>query len=101
MLDSRYNHSLSKRQTGRPVLEHFVLGGRYSAQDDEWADWSTSPQVYLAQWPVQSLGWRMGRLVNQSPSISCSVVGTVPRMENGQTGQPVPKYILLGGRYSP
>ena len=43
----------------------------------------------------------MGRLVNQSPSISCSVVGTVPRMANGQTGRPVLEYFMLGGRYSP
>jgi len=43
----------------------------------------------------------MGRLLNQSLSIYCSVVGTVPKMANGQTDRPVLEYILLGGQYSP
>jgi len=43
----------------------------------------------------------MGRLVDQSSSIYCSVVGTIPKMANGQTSQPVHEYILHGGQYSP
>jgi len=50
---------------------------------------------------VQSPGCRMGELVGQSPSVSCSVVGTVPRLSNPRTGRPVPQRIMLGGRYSP
>jgi len=43
----------------------------------------------------------MDRLVDQSPSISCSVVGTVPRLLDGRAGRPVLEHIMLGGRYSP
>jgi len=43
----------------------------------------------------------MGRLVDQYPSLSRSVVGTVPRMSNRQTSRPVPEHVMLGGRYSP
>jgi len=43
----------------------------------------------------------MGRLVDQSPSMSCSVVDTVPRMSNGPTSRPVPEHVMLGVRYSP
>jgi hypothetical protein len=78
-----------------------MLGGRYSLQDVEWADWSTSPRACHARWLVQSQGCRMGRLVDQSPRMSCSVVGTVLRMSNGQTGRPVPEHVMLDGRYSP
>jgi len=43
----------------------------------------------------------MGELVDQSPSHSCSVVGTVPRLSNGRTSRPVPEPFVLGSRYSP
>ena len=92
---------LSKEQTGRPVPEHIMLGGRYSPQDIDKADWSTCPRAYHARWSVQSPGCRKRRLVDQSPSISCSVVGTVPRMSHRQTSRLVPECIMLGGRYSP
>jgi len=78
-----------------------MLGGWYSPQDVEWADWSTSPRACHARWSVQSPGCRMGRLVDQSLSMSCSVVGIVLRLSNGQTGRPVPEHVMLGGRYSP
>jgi len=76
---------ISNGQTGGPVPERLMLGGRYSPQDIKWADWSTSPRASHAWWSVQSSGYQMGRLVDQSPSISCSVVGTVPRISNGKT----------------
>jgi len=94
MLVSRCNHSLSKRQTGRSVPEHFVLGGRYSPQDVEEEDWSTSPRAFHARWSVQSPRCRKSRLVDQSLSISCSVVGTVPRMLKRQTGRLVPEHFM-------
>jgi len=65
------------------------------------ADWSTSPRAYNARWSVQSPDLQTGRLVDQSPSIQCSVVGTVSRSPNWQTGRPVPEHTVLGGRYSP
>ena len=101
VLGGRCSPRLSRGQTGRPVPEHLMLGGRYSPQDVEWVDWSTSPRACHARWSVQSPGYRMDRLVNQSLSMSCSVVGTVLRMSNGQTGRPVPKHVMLGGWYSP
>jgi len=41
-------------QTGRPVPEHTVLGGRCSPQISKLADWTTSPPAYSARWSVQS-----------------------------------------------
>ena len=101
VLGGQWNHRLSRGRAGRPVPEHLTLGGRYSPQDAKWTDWSTSPRASHARWSVQSPGCRMGRQVDQSPSMSCSVVSTVPRMSNGQTGRPVPEHVMLGGRYSP
>ena len=72
VLGGRCSPRLSRGQTGRPVPEHLMLGGRYSPQDVEWADRSTSPRACHARWSVQSQGCRMGRLVDQSPSMSCS-----------------------------
>jgi len=43
-------------QTGRPVPEHTVLGGRCSPQISILADWTTSPQAYSAWWSMQSPG---------------------------------------------
>jgi len=85
-------------QTGRPVPEHTVLDGRYSSRF-HWTDWSTSPRAYRTQWSVQ-FPVSLGRLVDQSLSIPCSVVGTVPGFI-GQTGRPVPVHTVLRGRYSP
>ena len=78
-----------------------MLEGWHSPQDIKWADWSTIPRASHAQWSVQPLGYQMGRLVDQSPSISCSVVGKAPRISNGQTGRPVPEHLMLSGRYNP
>ena len=77
-----------------------MLGGRYSPQIIDWANWSASPRAYHARWSVQSPDYRLGEVVGQSPSISCSVVGTVPGLSIGRTGRPVPEHIMLGGRYS-
>ena len=65
------------------------------------AGWSTSPRAYGAWWSVQPPDLQAGGLDDQSSSIECSVVGAVPRFPNWQTGQPVPKHIVLGGRCSP
>ena len=92
---------LSNGQAGRPVPEHITLSGRYSPQTFKWAGWLTSPRAYKARWSVQSPNFQMGRLVDQSPSIQCSVVGTVRKLSNGQAGRPVPKHTILGGRCSP
>ena len=78
-----------------------MLGGRCSSQTLNLAGWSTSPRAYGAQWSVQSLGSQTGRLVDHSPSLRRSVVGTVPRFSNWKAGQPVPERIVLVGRYSP
>ena len=43
-------------QTGRPVPEHTVLGGRCSPQISELTDWATSPRAYSARWSAQSPG---------------------------------------------
>jgi len=66
-------------QTGRPVPEHTMLGGRCSPQISKLADWTTSPRAYRARWSVQSPDLQTGRLDDQSPSIPCSVVGAIPR----------------------
>jgi len=92
---------LLKEQTDRPVPEHIMLGGRYSQPN-----------------------CRKNRLVDQSPSMLCSVIGTVNRivkrtdwstspqafyarwpvqsteLSKEQTGRPVPEHVMLGGRYS-
>jgi hypothetical protein len=68
---------MANEQTGQPVLEYILLGGRYSPQDGEWADWSTSPRVCHARWSVQST-----------------------ELSNEQTGGPVLEYVMLGGRFS-
>ena len=65
------------------------------------ANWSTSPRAYHARWSVQSPACQLSELVDQSPSVSCSVVGTVPSLSIVRTGRPVPERIVLGGRYSP
>jgi len=78
-----------------------MLGVRYSPQIVVLANWSTSPRAFHADWLVQSPDCRLGELVGQSPSISCSVVGTVPRLSIGRTGRLVPEHIMFGGRYSP
>ena len=111
-------------QTDRPVPKRIVLSGRCSPQTFEWGDWSTSPRAYHTRWSIQSLDFWMSGLVDQSPSISCSVVGTVldfwmsglvdqspsisclvvgtvPRLPNKRAGRLVPEHIMLGGRYSP
>ena len=61
----------------------------------------TGPRARHARRLVQSLDCRGGELVDQSLSISCSMVGPVPRLSNGQTGQPVPEHIMLSGRPVP
>jgi len=91
----------SNWQAGRPVPESMALGGRYSPQVLKLAGWSTSPRAYGARWSVQSPDSQTGRLVDQSPSLWRSVVGTVPRFSNWKAGQPVPERMVLGGRYSP
>jgi len=87
-------------QTGRPVPEHTVLGGRCSPQIFKLADWATSPQAYSAQWSVQSPDLQAGRLGDQSPSIHFSVIGAVPRSSSWRTRRPVPEHTVLGGRCS-
>jgi len=87
--------SLSIVRTGRPVPELIVLGGWYSPHLVDWANWSTSPRAHRAQWSVQSPVCRLGELVHQSPSVSRSVVGTVPSLSIGQTSRPVPERILF------
>jgi len=86
------------RRTGRPVPEHIMLDGRYSPQIVDWVNWSASPRACHARWSVQSPDCRLGELVGQSPSISCSVVGTVPGLSIGRTGWPVPEHIFLKNR---
>ena len=81
-------------QLNLPVLEHITLVCN-------GAGWSTSPRAYHAWWSVQSPDFQMSGLVDLSPSVSCSVVGTVPRLSNERAGRPVPERIILGGRYSP
>ena len=61
----------------------------------------SSPRAYNAWWSVQSLVLQTGRLVDQSPSVQCSVVGAVPRTPNWQTGRPVSERIVLDGQCSP
>jgi len=91
--------SVSNGQTGRLVHEHVMLSGRYSPRDVEWADRSTSPRACHARWSVQSPRSGMGRSIDQSSSMSCSVVGTVTEMSNGQIDRPVPEHVMLGGQY--
>ena len=92
---------LSDVQSYRPVPEHIMLGGRYSPRNFGCVDLSTSPRAYNARWSVQSLDFWMCRLIDQSSSMSCSVVGTVPKFLDVQTYRPVPEHIMLGGRYRP
>ena len=55
-----------------------VLGSWNSPQDVKWMNWSTGPRAYNAWWSVQSSGFQMDEI-----------------------GRPVPKHIMLDGRYSP
>jgi len=103
-LGGRYSPLIFKLRAGQPVTERTLLGSRCSPQVSKLADWSTSPRAYTARWSVQSPGTSVlqaGRLVDQFPSVQCSVVGAAPRSLNWQTGRPVPERILLGGRCSP
>ena len=88
-------------QTGQPVPEHTMLGGRCSPQISKLADWTTSPRAYRVRWSVQSLDLQTGRSDDQSLSIPCSVVSAVPRSPNWLTGRPVPEHTVLDGRCSP
>jgi len=64
-------------QTGRPIPEHIVLGGRCSPQISKLADWATSPRAYSARWSVQS-----------------------PNLYTRKNGRPVPEHTVLGDRCS-
>jgi len=73
---------LSNDRASRPVPERIMLGGRYSPQTFKWSGWSTSPRAYHARWSVQSPNFQMNGLVDQFPSVLCSVVSTVPKLSN-------------------